>query len=81
VVSLVALAFQTADPPVRELGLSTFSVFDIDARTEPFRDVPVLITKGHFSMQKRTISSVSAPNTRFDFERFAASQSSVPFLN
>jgi hypothetical protein len=61
--------------------LSTFSVFDIDARAEPFRDVPVLITKGHFSMQKRTINSVGAPNTRFDFQRFTARQSGVPFLN
>src|SRR6266511_3937883 len=64
-----------------DLSLSTFSVFDIEARAEPFRDVPVLITKGHFSMQKRTISSVRAPNTRFYFEWFAASQSRVPFLN
>src|SRR5438876_5368100 len=61
--------------------LSTFPVFDIDARAEPFRDVPVLITKGHFSMQKRTISSVSAPNTRFYFQRFTARQSGMPFLN
>src|SRR5438270_11851284 len=37
--------------------------------------------EGAASDVKRTISSVSAPNTRFDFQRLAACQSRTPFLN
>src|SRR5467141_1655905 len=61
--------------------LSTFSVFDIEARSKPFHDVPVFVMKRRLPVQKRPICSVRAPNARFSFERFPACQSRTPFLN
>ena len=34
--------------------LGTFSVFDIEARSEPFHDVPVFITKRQLPVEKRS---------------------------
>jgi hypothetical protein len=62
-------------------SLGTPAVFDIDARAEPFHDVPVFITKRQLPVEERSIRSVGAPNARFYFERFTVSQSGVPFLN
>src|SRR5437868_3933733 len=61
--------------------LSTFSVFDIEARSKPFHDVPVFVVKRRLPVQKRPICSVRAPNARFGFEGFSAGQSRTPFLN
>jgi hypothetical protein len=62
-------------------SLGTPAVFDIDARSEPFHDVPVFITKRQLPVEESSVRSVGAPDTGFYFERFTASQSGVPFLN
>jgi hypothetical protein len=64
-----------------ELFFGALAVLDIEARSEPFHDVPVFVTERHFAMQKRVIRSVTTPNARFGFERLAACQSRTPFLN
>jgi hypothetical protein len=61
--------------------LSRFPVFDIDARSEPFHDVSVLITERQLPVEERSVRSVGTPDTGFYFERFTARQSGVPFLN
>src|SRR6266480_6424790 len=66
-------------PP--ELFFSALAVLDVDTRSKTLHYLPLFVTKRYVPVQKRTIRSVSAPNTRFYFQRFAASQSGVPFLN
>src|SRR5262249_19189368 len=60
---------------------SPFSVFDIDARSEPLNYRPVFVTKRYLAMKKCPVFPVRAPNACFGFKRFATCQSSVPFLN
>jgi hypothetical protein len=64
-----------------ELFFGALAFLDVDARSEPLRDIPVFVMERHFAMQKCVIRSVSTPNARFGFERLAACQSRTPFLN
>src|SRR5438270_457916 len=66
-------------PP--ELFFSALAVLDVDTRSKPLHYLPLFVMKRYVPVQKRTIRSVSAPNTRFYFQRFTASQSAVPSLN
>jgi hypothetical protein len=62
-------------------SLGTPAVFDIGARSEPFHDVSLFITKRQLPVEERSVRSVGTPDTGFYFERFTARQSGVPFLN
>jgi hypothetical protein len=66
-------------PP--ELFFSALAILDVDTRSKPLHYVSLFVMKRYIPVQKRTISSVRAPNTRFYFERFTAGQRGVPFLN
>src|SRR5439155_1558687 len=66
-------------PP--ELFFSALAVLDVDTRSKPLHYLPLFVMKRYVPVQKRTIRSVSAPNTRFYFQRFTAGQRGVPFLN
>src|SRR6267378_2247696 len=66
-------------PP--ELFFSALAVLDVDTRSKPLHYLPLFVMKRYVPVQKRTIISVSAPNTRFYFQRFTARQSRMPFLN
>src|SRR6516162_3601755 len=60
---------------------SPFSVFDIDARSEPLQYGPVFVAKRYLAVKKHPVFPVRAPNACFGFKRFATFQSTVPFLN
>src|SRR2546421_634483 len=66
-------------PP--ELFFSALAVLDVDTRSKPLHYLPLFVMKRYVPVQKRTIRSVRAPNTRFYFQRFTARQSRMPFLN
>src|SRR5947208_5514431 len=66
-------------PP--ELFFSALAVLDVDTRSKPLHYLPLLVMKRYVPLQKRPICPVRAPNTRFYFQRFTASQGAVPFLN
>ena len=52
---------------LRKPSFGALAVFDIDARSEPFHDVPVFITKRQLPVEKRSISSVGTPEHGFLF--------------
>src|SRR5437870_4609470 len=64
-----------------KLFLIALAVLDVDTRSKPLHYLPLFVMKRYVPVQKRTIRSVSAPNTRFYFQRFTAGQRGVPFLN
>ena len=52
--------------------LSSFSILDIDTRSEPFYDNPTFVTKRHLVVEQEPIFSIRTSNAGFGFERFAA---------
>src|SRR4029077_16769587 len=77
----IRLAFLQLPGASAELFFGALAVLDIDARSKPLYDIPVLVIERHFAMQKRVIRSVSTTNARFGFEGLGACQSRTPFLN
>src|ERR1700722_1974611 len=60
---------------------SSFSIFDIGARSEPFHDSPSFVTKRHLAVEQQPVFSIRTSNAGFGFQRFATGQGSLPFLN
>src|SRR2546430_2029441 len=73
-------SLQLMGPPP-ELFFSALAALDAAARSIPLHCLPLFVMKRYAPLQRRSIRSVSAPNTRFYFQRFTAGQSGVPLLN
>jgi hypothetical protein len=52
--------------------ISSFSILDIDARSEPFYDSSSFVTKWYLAVEQQPIFSIRTSNAGFGFERFAA---------
>src|SRR5438132_12215053 len=63
-----------------QILLRPFSIFDIDTRTKPFDDIPVLVEQGRDANQEPAILPVSPSQAHLTFVHFAGCLCPAPLF-